>query len=118
MGGRAGAHLGKGKIDIEVLCGTSFALEENAKMDRAQQRYLKQMKRVLVLGGVTQHMLYIIVTGSSEQVTSTWQREREIIPSMSRMAYLPLNSYSIYRYYGEGPVGSLSQTQRVHWCVS
>ena len=50
MGGRAGAHLGKGKIDIEVLCGTSFALEENAKMDRAQQRYLKQMKRVLVLG--------------------------------------------------------------------
>jgi len=41
----AGAHLGKGKIDIEVLCGTSFTLEENAKMDRAQQRYLKQMKR-------------------------------------------------------------------------
>jgi len=41
----AGAHLGKGKIDIEVLCGTSFTLEENAKMHRAQQRYLKQMKR-------------------------------------------------------------------------
>ena len=57
MGGRAGAHLGKGKIDIEVLCGTSFTLEENAKMDRAQQRYLKQMKRVLVLGGGA-YMLY------------------------------------------------------------
>ena len=59
MGGRAGAHLGKGKIDIEVLCGTSFTLEENAKMDRAQQRYLKQMKRVLVLGGGENNICYI-----------------------------------------------------------
>ena len=46
-----GAHLGNGKIDIEVLCGTPHCtLEENAKMDRAQQRYLKKMsKRVLDL---------------------------------------------------------------------
>ena len=45
-----GAHLGNGKIDIAVLCGTPCTLEENAKMDRAQQRYLKKMsKRVLVL---------------------------------------------------------------------